>query len=61
MSNSVPSWRSCAFPGSLYPADHKPCNLPFTTLGTLFKGRGEFLADLKEEPVAGGWAGGGDV
>ncbi len=27
--------------------DHKPCNLPFASIGTLFKGREEFLADLR--------------
>ena len=31
--------------------DHRPCNLPFTTLGTLFKGRQEFLADLRRNLV----------
>ena len=31
--------------------DHRPCNLPFTTLGTLFKGRQEFLADLRKNLV----------
>ena len=30
---------------------HRPCNLPFTTLGTLFKGRQEFLADLRRNLV----------
>ena len=28
----------------------KPTNLPYTSLGTLFKGRGEFLAELRQHP-----------
>ena len=34
----------------LSPAQRR-CNLPFTTLGTLFKGRQEFLADLRRNLV----------
>jgi len=30
------------------PADHKPINLPDLSLGTLFKGRAEFLDDLRQ-------------
>ena len=33
--------------------DHRPCNLPFTALGTLFKGRQEFLDDLRRNLVRG--------
>ncbi len=28
--------------------DHKPCNLPLASIGTLFKGRDTFLDDLRE-------------
>jgi tetratricopeptide (TPR) repeat protein len=35
------------FPWEGPPPDHKPCNLPLVTLGTLFKGRDEFLDDLR--------------
>jgi len=35
------------FPWEGPPPDHKPCNLPMVTLGTLFKGRDEFLDDLR--------------
>jgi len=30
----------------------KPCNLPFTSLGTLFKGRDEFLSELRQHLTA---------
>jgi tetratricopeptide (TPR) repeat protein/nucleoside 2-deoxyribosyltransferase len=29
--------------------DHKPCNLPFQSIGTLFKGREAFLDDLRKK------------
>jgi tetratricopeptide (TPR) repeat protein len=35
------------FPWEGPPLDHKPCNLPVVTLGTLFKGREAFLDDLR--------------
>jgi len=35
------------FPWEGPPPDHKPCNLPMVTLGTLFKGRDEFLDGLR--------------
>src|SRR5438477_5531362 len=31
------------------PSPRKPVNLPYKTLGTLFKGRDAFLADLREK------------
>jgi tetratricopeptide (TPR) repeat protein len=39
------------FPWEPRLSDHRPCNLPFETLGELFKGRGEFLADLRRRLV----------
>src|SRR5262249_52147983 len=39
------------FPWEPFPGAHKPCNLPVETLGTLFKGREEFLADLRRRLV----------
>jgi tetratricopeptide (TPR) repeat protein len=33
------------------PPDHKPNNLPLASIGTLFKGRDEFLADLRNRLV----------
>src|SRR4051812_44690439 len=35
------------FPWEGPPPDHKPNNLPFASLGTLFKGRATFLDDLR--------------
>ncbi|HEV3258888.1 MAG TPA: tetratricopeptide repeat protein [Gemmataceae bacterium] len=35
------------------PAPRKPINLPYKTLGTLFKGRDDFLKDLREKLGAG--------
>ena len=35
------------FPWEGPPPDHKPNNLPFRSLGTLFKGRDEFLDDVR--------------
>ena len=35
------------FPWEGPPPDHKPCNLPLASIGTLFKGRDEFLDDLR--------------
>ncbi len=32
----------------------KPTNLPYTSLGTLFKGRDEFLAELRQHLTAEG-------
>ena len=29
--------------------EHKPCNLPFKSIGTLFKGRDEFLDELQDQ------------
>ncbi len=39
------------FPWEGPPPDHKPCNLPVVTLGTLFKGRDGFLDDLRARLV----------
>ena len=36
------------FPWEGPPPDHKPNNLPFATIGTLFKGRESFLANLRD-------------
>ncbi len=36
------------FPWEGPPPDHKPCNLPLASIGTLFKGREPFLAELKQ-------------
>ena len=36
------------FPWELPRLEHKPCNLPFKSIGTLFKGREAFLDDLQQ-------------
>ena len=36
------------FPWEGPPPEHKPCNLPLASLGTLFKGREAFLDDLQQ-------------
>ncbi len=36
------------FPWEGPPPDHKPCNLPLASIGTLFKGRDAFLVDLRK-------------
>ncbi len=36
------------FPWEGPPPDHKPCNLPLASIGTLFKGRDTFLDDLRK-------------
>ncbi len=50
--NSVEQLRSelaeLRFPWDGPPPDHKPCNLPLASIGTLFKGRESFLAELKQ-------------
>jgi Domain of unknown function (DUF4062) len=40
------------FPWEGPPPDHKPCNLPLASIGKLFKGREDFLANLRRKLLA---------